>query len=403
MVELKMEYIYYPEYELEYTDLQRRKHPMEHILNIRLLMFLCDHVILPPSHLLYTDNENILSLIRNLRDFFGEGKIVTTCYQNGIEDYFISRTERIHDPVEKLAKEVQVKQIREELFFDPHVEHNRSDEKMQLSLFDTQLKDLIHSSNIYRGKSLILLEHMDRFSNQTGEPVYSNQFKDILTDMFHREDLTKTQTKYFLDLMSTAYYYSGTYTMNTLVSYNSYFERIDLQSRLIHSHENATNLIVNPYFLRSLFQIIGIDMQDIYSLSVYDYKEIMSHKYWKKFMAVFDTLYTNAEELDALLQQREKLNQIYQDRKDNLFKILDIFINDLLLSLLLTPAPPVVGLGVPLVISALREFLFPVTKLESFLKKNLSDRLLDLIERNSDPLYEFSYRLNAAVYALKEE
>lgn len=124
-----MKYIYYPEYELEYTNLLGNRNSANHILNIRLLMFLCDHVILPPSHLLYTSNENILSLINNLRDFFGVGKIVTTCYQNGIDDYFASRIERIHDPILKFAKEIQVKQIKEELFFNNNAEHNRSDEK----------------------------------------------------------------------------------------------------------------------------------------------------------------------------------------------------------------------------------------------------------------------------------
>ena len=396
-----MKYIYYPEYELEYTNLLKNRNSADHILNIRLLMFLCDHVILPPSHLLYTSNENILSLINNLRDFFGVGKIVTTCYQNGIDDYFASRIERIHDPILKFSKEIQVKQIKEELFFNKNVEHNKSDEKIQLSLFDTRLKELIHSSNIHKKKSLILLEHMDLLSNKTGEPIYSNQFKDILTDMLNNRYITKAQNNYFMNLMSNAYYYSGTYTMNTLVSYNSYFEKIDLHDSLINTHEKATNLIVNPYFLKNLFNVLGINMQDIYRLSVLDYREIMSHKYWREFMAVFDNLYTSAEELDELLKHRETLLAIYKNRKDKLFKILDIITNDLLISVLLSPAPPVIGIGVPLVISSLRAFLLPLTKFELFIKKNTCDKIMDLIERNNDPIYEFSYRLNVAINALR--
>lgn len=395
----KMKYIYYPEYELEYTNLLQRTSE-EHILNIKLLMFLCDQIILPPSHLLYMSSENILSLIKNLRSFFNTGKIITTHYQKGIDDYFASRIERIPDLILKCAKEVQAQQIKEELLFDKNIEHYKSDEKKQLSLFDTRLKELIRSSNRHKKPSRILLEQMDQLSNKTGEAVYSSQFSNIVSDMSKNHNITKAQQNYFMDLMSNAYYYSGTYTMNTLVSYNSYFEKINLHNSLLNTHENATNLIVNPYFLKNLFQIIGINMQDIYRLDVRGYEEIMSHKHWSQFMAVFDNLFANAENLDELLKQRETLTTIYKNRKDNLFKFLDILTNNLLLNILLSPAHPVIGIGIPLVISSLRSF-FPLTKFESFIKMNTSDKIIDLIIRNTDPLYEFSYRLNAAVNALK--
>jgi len=395
-----MKYIYYPEYELEYTNLLNRKSTEEHILNIRLLMFLCDQIILPPSHLLYTSNENILSLIKNLRSFFSAGKIVTTLYQQGIDDYFASRIDRIQNPIFKYAKEVQAQLIKEELLFDKNIEHNKSDEKMQLSLFDTKLMESIQSSTIHKKSSRILLEEMKRLSDKTGEAIHSNQFSSIITDMLDNHNITNAQQNYFLNLMSNAYYYSGTYTMNALVSYNSYFEKIKLHNSLLNTHENATNLIINPYFLQSLFQIIGIDMQDIYQLDVKGYKEIMSHKYWNQFMAVFNSLYDNAEILNELLKQRETLTAIYQNRKDKLFKVLDILTNNLLLNTLLIPFNPAIGIGIPFVISALRLF-FPFTKIESFIQAKTSDKIIDLIIRNSDPLYEFSYRLNAAVNALR--
>ena len=178
-----------------------------------------------------------------------------------------------------------------------------------------------------------------------------------------------------------------------------YFEKIKLHNSLLNTHENATNLIINPYFLQSLFQIIGIDMQDIYQLDVNGYKEIMSHKYWNQFMTIFNSLYDNAEVLNELLKQRQTLTAIYQNRKDKLFKVLDI-LNNLLLNILLIPFNPAIGIGIPFVISALRLF-FPFTKFESSIQAKTSDKIIDLIIRNSDPLYEFSYRLNAAVNALR--
>ena len=325
-----MKYIYYPEYELEYTDLLQRKTSEEHILDIKLLMFLCDQIILPPSHLLYTSSDNILSLINNLRNFFSAGKIVTIHYQNGLDEYFASRIERIHDPILKLSKETQSKLIREELLFDNKFEHDKIDEKKQLSLFDTRLKELIHSSNKYKKPSLILLKQMDLLSNKTGEAIYSNQFSKIIADMLENHNLTKPHREHFMSLMSNAYYYSGTYTMNATVSYNDYFRKINLHDSLLNTHKNATNLIINPYFLKSLFQIIGINIQDIYQLDVRDYEKIMSHKYWDKFMAIFDDLYSNAESLDELLRHSEITAEVYKNRKDDLFKIFGIFTNDLL-------------------------------------------------------------------------
>lgn len=397
-----MKYIYYPEYELEYRNLLgRRCTATDHILNIRLLMFLCDHVILPPSHLLYTSSENILCLINNLHDFFGVGKIVTTRYQNGIDDYFFSRIDRIQDPIVKLAKKIQVDQIKRGLLFDTSIDHNESDEKIQLSLFDTRVKELLLASDIHKRKSKLVLDKMNALSDKTGEPIYSNQLRDILTYMLNNQDITKQQSKYFVDLMSNAYYYSGTYTMHTLVSYNSYFEKINLQNSLNITHLNATNRIVDPYFLQKLFAVIGINIQDIYKLDVFDYKEIMSHKYWADFLAMFDTLYTSAQQLDELLKHRETLVEAYRKKKENTFKVLDIITNVALLGWLLSYTPPLVGIGIPVVISSLREFFLPIKKVESFIKNNTSDKILSLIERNRDPLFEFSCRLNAAINMLK--
>ena len=175
-----MKYIYYPEYELEYRNLLGRGISTNHILNIRLLMFLCDHVILPPSHLLYTSSENILALICHLQEFFDAGKIVTTRYSSGIDNYFDSRIERIQNPVSRLEKENQVNQIKNKLLFNHNVEHNQSDEKTQLSLFDTRVKELILTSPTHKKKSLLLLDRMEAISDITGEPVYSNQFRHIL-------------------------------------------------------------------------------------------------------------------------------------------------------------------------------------------------------------------------------
>lgn len=398
-----MKYIYYPEYELEYRNLLGRGIFTNHILNIRLLMFLCDHVILPPSHLLYTSSENILSLICHLQEFFDAGKIVTTHYPSGIDDYFDSRIERIRNPVSRLEKEIQVKEIKSKLLFNHNVEHNQSDEKTQLSLFDTRVKELILASPIHKKKSLLLLERMKAISEKTGEPVYSNQFRNILADLLDSRDITKQQNRYFLDLMSNAYYYSGTYTMNTLVSYNNYFAKINLQNSLSNTHSRATNLIVDPHFLQRLFEAIGINIQDICRLGVVDYQKIMSHKSWGNFIAIFDELYTSAQALEELLKQKKSLIEVYKGKKEKVSMFLDIITNGLFLNVLLASTPPPIGIGVPLVISLLRGFFTPMKKFEMFVKRNTTDKILDLIERNNDPLYEFSYRLNTIIRELTQE
>lgn len=398
-----MKYIYYPEYELEYRNLLGKGISTNHILNIRLLMFLCDHVILPPSHLLYTSSENILALTHQLQEFFDVGKIVTTRYPSGLDDYFDSRIDRIQDPVLRLAKTVQVNQIKNKLLFNHNIEHNQSDEKAQLSLFDTRVKELILASPNHKKKSLLLLDQMKAVSEKTGEPVYSNQFRNILADLSNRGDITKPQYSYFLDLMSNAYYYSGTYTMNTMVSYNNYFARIDLQNSLLNTHAGATNLIVDPHFLQRLFETMGISMQDICQLGVTDYQQIMSHKNWRNFIAIFDNLYTSAQALEELLKQRELLLEVYKKKKENVSKFLDIITNGLFLPVLLASAPLYVGIGVPLVILFLRGYLTPIKRFETFVKNNTTDKILDILERNNDPLYGFSYRLNATIGELTKE
>lgn len=200
--------------------------------------------------------------------------------------------------------------------------------------------------------------------------------------------------------MSNAYYYSGTYTMNTLVSYNSYFAKIDLQNRLQKTHTTATNLIVDPHFLQRLFETIGINMQDICRLDVADYQQIMSHKNWGNFIAIFDELYTSVQALEELLKQRELLLEAYRRKKEKVSMFLDIITNGLFPSVFLVSTPPPIGIGVPLVISLFRSFFTPIKKFEMFVKRNTTDKILDIIERTNDPLYEFSYRLNAIIHEL---
>lgn len=65
------------------------------------------------------------------------------------------------------------------------------------------------------------------------------------------------------------------------------------------------------------------------------------------------------------------------------------------------PISPVIGIGMSLVISSLKSFSPFAQRCESFIRTNITDKIIDLIIRNQDPLYEFSYRLNAAVNALR--
>jgi len=394
-----MKYIYYPEYELEYRGLIKRVTPTNHNLNIRLLMFLCDHVILPPSHLLNTSSDNILSMITNLQDFFYAGKIVTTRYPSGIEDYFDSRIERIQDSAARQSKTIQADLIKNNLL-NHEVEHNQSDEKTQLYLFDSHVRELLQNSSVYKKKSHLLLDHMQALSDKTGEAVYSNQLKAIIDGLLNNQDITKQQSGYFLDLMSRAYYYSGTYTMNTLVSYNSYFSKINLQSNLLETHTGATNLIVDPMFLRRLFGTMGISPQDLSCLSAKDYQCIMSLKAWENFITIFNKLYTDAQDLEELLKHRELTLVACTGKKEKVFKLLDAAAIDLFAPMLLSSAPVPVGIGVLFVISLLRKFFPPAARLESFVQRNTTDKIIDRIERSNDPLSEFGYKLSKLIQEL---
>ena len=397
---MKYKFIYYPESELEYSGLIKKQTPLNHILNIRLLMFLCDHVVLPPSHLLNISNDNILSLITYLQGFFYAGKIVTTHYSSGIEDYFYSRIERIQDPIVKKAKSIQVDQIKKDLLHS-EVVYNRSDEGTQLFLFDSHLKDLIQNSSVSKKKSILLLNHIQAISDKTGDPIYSNQFRAVIKDLLINQDITKQQSRYFLNLMSRTYYSIGTYTMNTLVSYNDYFSQIDLHNSLLETHKGATNLIVDPHFLRKLFDMMGISSQDLNRLTVVDYQTIMSLKAWENFMTIFDRLYSNAQDLEELLKNRELTLAAYKKKKEKAFKLLDVATIDLFLPTLLSSSPAPVGIGVLLVISLLRKFLPLTRKFESFVQRNTTDKIVNRIEQCNDPLLEFGYRLNEFIQELK--
>lgn len=399
-----MKYIYYPEYELEYRNLINNKRNIDHVLNIKLLMFLGDHIILPPSHLMRTDSANILKLINNLQEFFDAGMIVTTKYDGGLDQYFDSRIEREQSPVVRQQMIIRAKQIKSDLFFNSTVEHNRSSETEQLIFFDTRTKELLRISNHYKNQSMLLLNKIDDFSNQTGEPLHSIQFENILHELYTSGEISKRHSDYFKALMSNAYYYSGTYTMKTLVSYNSYFETINLQNSLISTNDRATNLIVNPYFLMKLFEVIGVTAEDIRKLSVKDYQEITSHKYWNSFMSIFETLYTDAYELESLLQSRTTLAAIYAKRKKTIEKILGFCIDNFFSSLTTIVSYPLSlghSLALGFIISILTTALSSQLRINELYLQPTSEKIIDLISLRHDPLLEFSYRIRCVLENLE--
>lgn len=395
-----MKYIYYPEFELESRGLLGKNNHPNHILNIRLLLFLCDHVILPPSHLLYTDIKNIISLKNNLQEFFDEGKIVTIQYQSGIDGYLDSRIERIQDPIKKEKLKLNADLINTDLFSKSTVEHNKVDEKKQLALFDTWTRELLDDSNAYKKQSRILIECMDKISYKSGEPVHSHQLNDALIEMYNNKTITRNQKIYLLNLMSQAYYLSGTQTMDSLVSYNNYFEQIDLQGSLLKTYSEAANLIINPYFLYNLFSTMGITVTDICQLSVDDYNKIMDHKYWKSFLAIFETIYTDAQDLNDLLKYRESLKETYQKRKHYTSDFEDWFSNAFMGAILLG-INPILGWVISIVCDGLRKFVPPLKRLDNSLKYNFCEKFLFLMNRSQDPLLEFCYRLNSVIEKLK--
>lgn len=394
-----MKYIYYPEYELEYKSLLTHQHRPNHILNLRLLMFLCNHVVIPPSHLLRTNTVNIIALINNLQEFFQAGRIVTIEYQGGIDNHFISRIEREDNALIKADMQTRFTEIKENLLVNDSVEHNRCDEKKQLGIFDLRLRELISESHAYKRESNLLLQHMESISNHTGSPIYSNQFEGVLKNFVDSGEITPTEEQYFTKLMSNAYYFSGTYTMNSLVSYNRYFEEIDLQNSLVATYGNASNLIVDPRFLLRLFSAIGVNAQDIMRLKLSDYQEIEKCDFWRAFRAVFDVLYTDAQQLEDLLRQKIALADIYAKKRDKINKTLELSFEYLLDTAV--SAVPVVGNILSIILSALMKFLPPMERAEKRFTNYAGDRIMRLMDKSQDPLIEFSYRLNAVLQELQ--
>ena len=392
---MKYTYIYYPEYELEHRRLLDNP---PHILNIRLLMFLCDHVILPPSHLLSTSTDNILNLINELKEFFDAGKIVTIRYQSGIDGYFESRIEQTPNSFIREAKTIRAETIKDYILSNPTVEHNKTDEDVQIKTFAKKFISLVSEYPIHKKGSAILLNNMDNISNKTGELIHSNQVSEILTNMLYNNDISSFQHAHFLKLMSYAYYSSGTNTMNAIVSYNNYFKKIDLQSILSNPHFQTTNMIVDPHFLQQLFAVMGISMQDICQLSVFDYKEIMSQPCWEKFMTVFDVLYTSTQELELLLKSREKINMEHDRMKKNI----NWFFDGIILNAISSNINPSINFIINMIISWLRNFNPKFEKRMSAFDNYTREKIIYIINRINDPLYDFSYNLMTYINKLRE-
>ncbi|MCL2049097.1 MAG: hypothetical protein FWG87_10260 [Defluviitaleaceae bacterium] len=402
--QVQTDYIYYPEFEIESMNgsLKLINYSPNHILNLKLLLFLCDCIVLPPSHLIETSLSNIILMGNCLRQFFDDGKIVTTRYFNDIQDYFSSKVEQSTGGNEKAKIEAKVKQINENLFVNTNVIHHTTNEAAQVGVFSERLQHelaLLSDSDCgFDSKSSgKLLNRIDALLNRTGGHIYSRQYRIILDELFSEGYINEFQYKKYLHLESAAYYHTGILTMNTRVSYNRYFEILNLEKRL-SVPEKSPSRFVSPYFLLKLFNVFGISQYDIMDLTSKDYDYLKSQIIWKHFLKTFKELSRSSDDINSILEKQTSVVRKIERIKHMSFLLRRIpgnhYVPPWILNSLARPVSQ--KLGMPLVLSQLKLGMENYEK-EVSAKNSALDNIILHLAIHEVPLYAFCEKLKFAI------
>ena len=316
-----MKEIYYPEFELESAGLLSC---VNHAINVKLLLLVCDRVIFPASHILRTNTIGLASL-KNLRDFIESGKVVPSIYTHSknLNEHYLEKIDGSFNINRKLLAD-QASYICKVLFANPSTQYHLREYNDQLFLFHKTFIDYLIEDKDINAKtnySKIIngfLDEIESHCERTGQLITYDELLQVRHSYYVKsgKSIHHTHKERIEKVLGRAYFFCGAMTLNSTISYNKFLDSINF--KLDSKNTNyPSSLIVSPDFLANLLLKMSVidNLDDLLLLKSADYDLIKSHPIWNEFINHYYSICEKISDVDTFIESQVQISQRIEKRK----------------------------------------------------------------------------------------
>jgi hypothetical protein len=303
--------LYYPYFDLEQKHLIPK---VDHDLYLKVLALITDKVLLPASHLLETNIENINLLKRNFSNYT-DNQVIITSYRKGqttINEFVESKIN------EKSNINEQQRFIAEGVvnIFQYYKHSINRDVKRQSALFFDFLNNgffgnsehSFSNSTIFKPADIELLhKEIDKIFDKKGLAISKEDLDSIVIRLGVENKLQPFQIKKILDFSNSAYFYSGGIGTNAMIGFSNYFLQSPIPGFLSDA-DNGTNIFYDPEFFINV--MISLDIinseNDIKNLTFEQISVLRQNSFFKLFLKEYRKL--------SLICYQHLNNNIYDNK-----------------------------------------------------------------------------------------
>lgn len=392
--------IYYPHLDLENRRLLNTT--LDHVVNIKLLTLMADHVLILSSHLLNAKADYLYMIKNGLSSFIADGKIETVLYNgyHSLEDYLYHKTETVTSPTLHIEYQEKANYISTQIFRNNNnficVDNEQEREQFHSIYVDTNLdkarqtgnKWLIHSALKFR-------DEVYRRKDQKASYLTLPEINHAVCDLMSSGQIKEKHYPFFLKNQIGAYYYCGSLANSAIVAFNPYFDDIQFDKITSEIGYHSTRAYDPTFFMNVLIGLNIInDSDDIKYLSSKDVDIIRNHKAWKDFQDLFSILYDEAFVFNEFIKREQDVQKRMERIKGFLFSApLGIVSETLLSPISTTIFPGILGIA----ISNMLNYLAGSHRTVRIVRESTIDRIVENLIASKEPLYVITSRLKRTV------
>lgn len=392
--------IYYPHLDLENRKLLNTT--PDHVVNIKLLTLMADHVLILSSHLLDAKADYLYMIKNGLSSFITDGKIETVLYDgyHSLEDYLYHKTETVTSPVLHIEYQEKANYISTQIFRNSNhficVDNEQEREQFHSIYVNTNLDKARQTGNTWLIHSALKFrDEIYRRKDQKASYLTLPEANQVLCDLMSSGQIKETHYPFFLKNQIGAYYYSGSLANSAIVAFNPYFDDIRFDKITSEIGYHSTRAYDPTFFLNVLISLNIInDSEDIKYLSSKDVDIIRNHKAWKDFQDLFSILYDEAFIFNEFIKREQDVQRKMEWIKGLLFSAPFGVVGETLLSPISTAVfPGILGIA----ISNMLNYLAGSHRTVRLVRESTIDRIVENFIASKEPLYVITSRLKRTV------
>jgi len=397
MVENKFKTIYYANYNIKSVQ------KINHTLWLNSLLLLVNKILIPPTHLLRMNFEDLINL-KTYSSYISRGNIYTNLYDgfNNVTQYLEYKIGEISESKQKYNTRLSI--ISD--LFSSSKSYKITTAYQQSNIFTEIVNDNLKS--FYNGRNhninddeLKIIENAQNilFEKNSRGFIYRFEFEEVVNNLFKDNKIKKNSLKKIFKIIDNSYYVAGALHNKAIISYSERNNKLMIPS--IYGEKPVSFYYYNPNFFLTFLKTLGIitSFDEFNKINRSELTDLRNTKIFNDFIREYESLFKTINNIN--LDNLENLLIICKLKKEiNFYKKISEFIHFIMVTL---PIDLYLGsLPVPLSISIIiiKFILLKIledSKIGKCYKKNISDKLCSRVIEIFNPFSAFCYKLKKII------